>query len=119
MSLIIRNNSEIESIERETTGVLGVGESYSVHNEEYTHGEEPYQVTIPANSRRIYLECDMTYETISMFVQDPTTPLSTIRDTITVTIHYKNGTKEIVVIDVIVDDDGHVYMTQRGNNTGV
>ena len=118
-SLIIRNNSEIESIERETTGVLGVGESYSVHNEEYTHGEEPYQVTIPANSTRIYLECVMTYETISLFVQDPTTPLSTISDTVTITIHYKNGTKEIVMIDVTVDDDGRVYMTQRGNNTGV
>jgi hypothetical protein len=36
-----------------------------------------------------------------------------------VTINYKNGTKEIVVIDVTVDDEGYVYMTQRGNNTGV
>ena len=61
----------------------------------------------------------MSLETQETYVTDPSTPLSNLSDTITVTIHYKNGTKEIVMIDITVDDNGQVYMTQRGNNTGV
>jgi hypothetical protein len=60
----------------------------------------------------------MTEETRKIFEENPETPLSTIRETITITIHYKNGTKEIVVIDVTVDDNGQIYMTQRGDSIG-
>ena len=61
----------------------------------------------------------MSLETQATYVTDPSTPLSNLSDTVTITIHYKNGTKEIVMIDITVDDNGQVYMTQRGNNTGV
>ena len=118
-SVVLLNNSEIESIEKETTGVLRAGKSFSKYKKEATVGKGNYEVTIPAGSLRLYLTCSMTGETAKIFQENPDTPLSTIRDTITITINYKNGTKEIVVIDITVDDDGHIYMTQHGDNTGV
>lgn len=118
-SLILLDNSQIESVDRETTGVLTVGVRHSTLQEDYTVGKGEYAVTIPGGSRRIYLDCSMTEQTRRLFEENPETPLSTIRETITITIHYKNGTREIVVIDITVDDDGQIYMTQRGDNTGV
>lgn len=117
--LILLNDSQIESVDRETTGVLNVGGRHSTLQEDYTVGKGEYTVTIPGGSQRVYLECSMTGETRKIFEENPDTPLSTIRETITVTINYKNGTKEIVVIDVTVDDNGQIYMTQRGVNIGV
>ena len=118
-SLILLNDAQIESVDRETTGVLSVEGRYSTRREDYAVGKGEYAVTIPGGSRRIYLDCNMTEQTRKIFEENPETPLSTIRETITLTIHYKNGTKEIVVIDVTVDDDGYIYMTQRGVNAGV
>lgn len=117
-SLILLNNSQIERVDREATGVLRVGDKNLALQENHTFGEDAYAVTVPGGSLRIYLDCGMTEETRKIFEENPETPLSTIRETITLTIHYKNGTKEIVVIDVTVDDDGQIYMTQRGNNIG-
>ena len=118
-SLILLNDAQIESVDRKTTGVLSVEGRYSTRREDYAVGKGEYAVTIPGGSRRIYLDCNMTEQTRKIFEENPETPLSVIRETITLTIHYKNGTKEIVVIDVTVDDDGYIYMTQRGVNTGV
>ena len=118
-SLILLNDAQIESVDRETTGVLDVGGRYSVLQEDYTIGKGEYAVTIPGGSRQIYLDCNMTEGTRKIFEENPETPLSTIRDTVTITINYKNGTREIVMIDITVDDNGQVYMTQRGDNTGV
>lgn len=118
-SLILLNDAQIESVDRETTGVLSVEGRYSTRREDYAVGKGEYAVTIPGGSRRIYLDCNMTEQTRKIFEENPETPLSVIRETITLTINYKNGTKEIVVIDVTVDDDGYIYMTQRGVNTGV
>jgi hypothetical protein len=117
-SLILLNNSQIERVDREATGVLRVGSKNLALQEDYTFGKDGYAVTVPGGSLRIYLDCGMTEETRKIFEENPETPLSTIRETITITIHYKNGTKEIVVIDVTVDDDGQIYMTQRGDSIG-
>ena len=118
-SLILLNDAQIESVDRKTTGVLSVEGRYSTRREDYVVGKGEYAVTIPGGSRRIYLDCNMTEQTRKIFEENPETPLSTIRDTVTITINYKNGTKEIVVIDVTVDDDGYIYMTKRGVNAGV
>jgi len=118
-SLILLNNSQIERVDREATGVLRVGDKNLALQEDHTFGEGAYAVTVPGGSLRIYLDCGMTEQTRKIFEENPETPLSTIRETITITFHYKNGTKEIVVIDVTVDNDGQIYMTQRGDNTGV
>ena len=118
-SLILLNASEIESFDTETTGVLRIDGGYGTYNQDVTIGEGESAVTIPEGCLRIYLHLSMGDKMVKVFREDPDTPLSTLNDTITVTINYKNGTKEIVVIDVTVDDEGYVYMTQRGNNTGV
>ena len=118
-SLILLNDAQIESVDSKTTGVLSVEGRYSTRREDYAVGKGEYAVTIPGGSRRIYLDCNMTEQTRKIFEENPETPLSVIRETITLTINYKNGTKEIVVIDVTVDNDGQIYMTQRGDNTGV
>ena len=118
-SLILLNNALIESVNCETTGVLDIGGRCSSLQEDYVVGKGEYAVTIPGGSRRVYLDCNLTKKTQKIFEENPETPLSTIRETITITIHYKNGTKEIIVIDVTVDDDGQIYMTQRGNSTSV
>jgi hypothetical protein len=118
-SVILMNGSNVKSVDCESLGVLEVGRGTSNLTKDYTIGKGEYAVTIPANSMRITLNCRMSEETHKYFEENPETPLSTIRDTVTLTINYKNGTKEIVVIDVTVDDDGQIYMTQRGSNTGV
>jgi hypothetical protein len=118
-SLILLNASEIESFDTETTGVLRINGGYGTYNQDVTIGEGESAVTIPEGCLRIYLHLGIGDEMYMTLKKDPDTPLSALCDTITVTINYKNGTKEIVVIDVTVDDEGYVYMTQRGNNTGV
>ena len=119
-SILILDGSQIESVTRESTGILGTGQSKIVYHKDCTYGEGENALTIPAGSVRYLLDCSLgDYTTRNIFMANPDTPLSTLRDTFTVTINYKNGTKEIVIIDVTVDDDGQIYMTQRGNNTGV
>ena len=46
--------------------------------------------------------------------KDPTVPLSSIRDTITVMINYENGTTETLIFDITIDDLGKIFVTQRG-----
>ena len=118
-SVVILDNSQVDSVEKETTGVFNLGDSRAIHYEDVTLGQGEHAVTLPAGSKRLFLTLSMSLETQETYVTDPSTPLSNLSDTITVTIHYKNGTKEIVMIDITVDDNGQVYMTQRGNNTGV
>ena len=119
-SILILDGSQIESVTRESTGILGTGQSKIVYHKDCTYGEGENALTIPAGSVRYQLDCSLgDYATRNIFITNPDTPLSSLRDTFTVTINYKNGTKEIVVIDVTVDDDGQIYMTQRGDNTGV
>ena len=40
--------------------------------------------------------------------------LSTLRDTITVFVEFTDGTTETVVADVIIQDDGQVFIVHRG-----
>jgi len=118
-SLILPETSQLESVDRETTGVLNIDKSSGAYSSDVTIGEGENAVTIPAGSRRIYLTLHVSNLVFKIFEEYPDTPLSTIRDTITVTINYKNGTKQIILIDVTLDDEGNVYMTQRENNTAV
>lgn len=50
---------------------------------------------------------------------DPTVPLSTYQDTITVIITFKDGTVETHVIDIEIEDSGAVYAIYRGENATV
>lgn len=49
-----------------------------------------------------------------MIEKDPDMPLSQIKDTITVTVEFMDGTKDVVTIDITVDDDGQIYGTFQG-----
>lgn len=49
-----------------------------------------------------------------MIEKDPDMPLSQIKDTITVTVEFIDGSKDVVTIDISVDDDGQIYGTFRG-----
>lgn len=51
-----------------------------------------------------------------MIEKNPEIALSEIKDTITVTVEFKDGTKDIVVIDITVDDDGQIYGTFQGTD---
>lgn len=118
-SLILPDPSQIESVDRETTGVFVVEKSWGCYDRDVTFGEGENAVTIPKGSYRAYLGFHVSHVVLEIFENDPDTPLSTISDTITVTINYKNGTKQIILIDVTLDDEGNVYMTQRENSTAV
>ena len=49
-----------------------------------------------------------------MIEEDPDMALSEIKDTITVTVEFKDGSKDVVTIDIAVDDDGQIYGTFQG-----
>lgn len=49
-----------------------------------------------------------------MIEENPEMALSELKDTITVTVEFKDGTKDVAVIDITVDDDGKIYGTFRG-----
>lgn len=51
---------------------------------------------------------------LDMFENDPGMALSELTDTITVTVEFTDGTKEIAVIEITVDDDGQIYGTFKG-----
>ena len=40
--------------------------------------------------------------------------LETLRDTITVTIYYENGATETLIFDITVNEEGQIFVTQRG-----
>lgn len=46
-----------------------------------------------------------------VLIENPGIPLSSIRDSLEVTITYEDGTTERIVIDISLDDEGHVYAT--------
>lgn len=53
-------------------------------------------------------------EQVNKLLNDPDTKLSTVKDTITVTVKFTDGSTESVIIDVTVDDEGLIYMSHRG-----
>lgn len=48
---------------------------------------------------------------------DNPVPLSSFRDTITITVNFKDGTQDVHVIDIVVEDSGKIYAIYRGNET--
>ena len=46
--------------------------------------------------------------------ENPTIPLESIRDVITIKIDYTDGTAETLVFDITVNEEGYIFVTQRG-----
>lgn len=56
----------------------------------------------------------LSSENCNKLAQDPSIPLSTFGDTITVTATYKDGTQQTDVIDIQIEDSGEVFAIYRG-----
>lgn len=52
-------------------------------------------------------------KTLEMLYKNPDTPLSSISDTFSAIVVYKDGRSARVTIDLTVDDSGQIYVTQR------
>ncbi|MBO5317399.1 MAG: hypothetical protein J6A74_03035 [Oscillospiraceae bacterium] len=50
---------------------------------------------------------------LKMLEENSRMPLSGIKDTVTVTVEFTDGTKEVAVVDISLDDDGRIYGTFR------
>ena len=55
-------------------------------------------------------------EGVDMIEKDPELKLSELTDTVTVTVEFNDGTKEIAIIDITVDEEGQIYGTFQGAN---
>ena len=84
-----------------------------------TYGEGENQITFPAGSMRYIVFWSLSTDLEQKLIVNPNMPISEISDTITITVNYSNGAQQTLIIDVTVDDDGQIYMTQRGNSIGV
>ena len=61
-----------------------------------------------------YIEWELPIEARNALNENPDLPLSFIEDTITVTIHYENGAIETLVFNITVNDEGQIFVSQRG-----
>jgi len=53
-------------------------------------------------------------ELADAFHHDPTIPLESIRDTVKITVQYENETKDVFIFDITVNEEGQIFVTQRG-----
>lgn len=56
---------------------------------------------------------------VHKLIEDPTIPLSSFSDTLTVTVNMKDGSQQVGIIDIRLSDDGEVFATYRGDTTTV
>ena len=66
------------------------------------------------NVRIAYLDWKLSHKSILALDEDPTIPLESFRDTITATVHYADETVEIYIFDIAVNEEGQIFVTQRG-----
>ena len=100
LSLDFEDFSQISTWDVETTGTGGVDRSHFISN-----------CDMPSS---IHLNWHLSDQTVQMLDKEPDTPLSTIRDAITVTIDYIDGSQEVLTFYITLDDEGHVFVTQKG-----
>lgn len=61
----------------------------------------------------IDLDWNPSPEVVEMLDKEPDTPLSTIQDTIVLTINYEDGSQEIFTFYITLNDEGQVFVTQK------
>ena len=115
-SFILPDYTKVLKVERESTGVLNCSNNTIKYIKDEKVGKGDHAITIPAGSYRQIVDFTLGLEAFRQLDADPYIPLSTFNDTFTYTIHYVDGTKEILIIDISFGDDGQVYMTLRGNS---
>ena len=111
--LEFKDKDQYESVDIETTEVGAVAGASVTYTKTATYGEGENQITYPAGTFLYVVFWHPSDVTENKLMSDPNMPLSAISDTITVTVNYSNGAQQTLIIDVTVDDDGQIYMTQR------
>ena len=84
------------------------------HHSIYLDGEGLRQALQQSGDGCLTMFWNMSNQAASMIKEDPTLPLSTIQDTVTIRICLKDGREETCSIDMIADDSGNVYAIYRG-----
>lgn len=102
----IEYDAPINWEEAEKTGMITV-----LHGKDLTVTAENYN----SSNGFIWRNSDKLDNAIN---DNPDMPLSTFKDTITFTVEYTDGTKEIGVIDVTFDDDGNGAFTLKEYKEG-
>ena len=74
------------------------------------HGTDLYDTT---QKDAVGFTWSLSQAGLKMLEEDPQMPLSQIKDTVTVTVEFTDGTKEVAVVDISVDDAGLIYGTFR------
>lgn len=69
---------------------------------------------VPGVAQGIGFGWTLSNSAIEQIEANPSMKLSTLRDTITVYVEFTDGTTETVVADVIIQDDGQVFIVHRG-----
>lgn len=118
-SLVMPDASIIESSELETNGVFHVDKCILRYKKTVTFEEGENTVVIPEGCYRIHLHIRMSDESFKMIRENPDLKYSTLKDTITVTVRYKDGTKAVAKIDVTMNDEGYFFLSMRNSNASV
>lgn len=105
--LKVEDYDQIQDVSVYTTESGAATVSRYIHNETWSGGPEK---GIGIN----WVLSDVTVDAIS---KNPEMKLSDIRDTIRIKVQYKDGTEEIAVIELTVDDEGQIFVSQKGSIT--
>lgn len=76
--------------------------------------EKGLEQAIQPSEQSLTMFWNMSNQAASMIKENPTLPLSSLHDTITIRLSLKDGSEETCSIDMIVDDSGNVYAVYNG-----
>lgn len=119
ISLEFADQDHVASVDLENIWGNGLAGGSMCYTKTTTYGEGENQITFPAGSMRYIVFWSLPTAIEQKLAVNPKMPFSEISDTITITVNYSNGALQTLIIDVTVDDDGQIYITQRGKNIGV
>ena len=123
IKLDLKNIENVKSINAKTSTKWGQIEYYDTKliETEIEKGNTtpiPHGQEITISAEQYHNDCEgFSWKNTAEMTQDidenPDTPLSTYSDTITFTVEYKDGSKEVGIIDVVFDDEGNGSFISR------
>ena len=123
IKLDLKNIENVKSITAKTSTKWGQIEYYDTKliETEIEKGNTtpiPHGQEITISAEQYHNDCEgfswkNTAEMTQAIDENPDTPLSMYSDTITFTVEYKDGSKEIGIIDVVFDDEGNGSFISR------
>ena len=123
IKLDLKNIENVKSITAKTSTKWGQIEYYDTKliETEIEKGNTtpiPHGQEITISAEQYHNDCEgfswkNTAEMTQAIDENPDTPLSMYSDTITFTVEYKDGSKEVGLIDVVFDDEGNGSFISR------